>query len=312
MNRGFTLIELSIVLIIVGLIAGGILVGRDLISAAYIRAQMSQIEKYQTAVHTFQTKYNCLAGDCTNAQDAGLAYVQGYSPGPGYGDGNGILQGYDIATALTTPVSGLEVEVGEPALFWAQLSGAGLIDGSFTLAAQGDPGCEALVTTVSTLNGTHQGCTDRTIANYMPVAKIGTSGVYVCAYSFGSTNYFSVVALREIGTDEGGDSPMGSPQNPGLTVQQAYAIDTKMDDGLPLSGHVITQMPTNYIDAGTLSYPGSGNTNGISGAPDNATPVMGDSTTCYDNNNGAEPVQHYSTQIDGGNDNNCALSFPFQ
>ena len=49
MKRGFTLIELSIVLVIIGLIVGGILVGQDLINAAAIRAQIAQVEKYQTA-----------------------------------------------------------------------------------------------------------------------------------------------------------------------------------------------------------------------------------------------------------------------
>ena len=56
-SAGFTLIELSIVLVIIGLIIGGVLVGRDLIAAAQVRAQISQIEKYQTAVNTFRGKY---------------------------------------------------------------------------------------------------------------------------------------------------------------------------------------------------------------------------------------------------------------
>ena len=43
-NRGFTLIEMSIVLVIIGLVVGGVLVGQDLIRAAYERAQISQIE----------------------------------------------------------------------------------------------------------------------------------------------------------------------------------------------------------------------------------------------------------------------------
>ena len=43
-ERGFTLIELSIVLVIIGLIVGGVLVGQDLIRAAQVRATISQIE----------------------------------------------------------------------------------------------------------------------------------------------------------------------------------------------------------------------------------------------------------------------------
>jgi prepilin-type N-terminal cleavage/methylation domain-containing protein len=44
-NQGFTLIELSIVLVVVGLIVGGVLVGQNLIKAAQTRAQLAQIEK---------------------------------------------------------------------------------------------------------------------------------------------------------------------------------------------------------------------------------------------------------------------------
>ena len=57
LKTGFTLIEMSIVLVIIGLIIGGVLVGRDLISAATVRAEISQIEKYKTVTRTFEEKY---------------------------------------------------------------------------------------------------------------------------------------------------------------------------------------------------------------------------------------------------------------
>ena len=63
MKKGFTLIEMSIVLVIIGLIIGGVLLGRDLISAAAVRAQIAQIEKYNAAVNTFKGKYGYLPGD---------------------------------------------------------------------------------------------------------------------------------------------------------------------------------------------------------------------------------------------------------
>src|SRR3984885_3925644 len=74
----FTLIELSIVLVIIGLIVGGVLVGQDLIKAAEIRATVSQIEKYNTAANTFQTKYNALPGDVPAAQAASFGMVARY------------------------------------------------------------------------------------------------------------------------------------------------------------------------------------------------------------------------------------------
>src|ERR1700685_2222580 len=85
---GFTLIEMSIVLVVIGLVVGGVLVGQDLIRAAYIRAQISQIEKFNTAVNTFYGKYQALPGDigATSAAQAGLTPRGGY---PGSGDGDG-------------------------------------------------------------------------------------------------------------------------------------------------------------------------------------------------------------------------------
>ena len=64
---GFTLIELSIVLVIIGLVIGGVLVGQQLIHAAQIRQQAAQFESINAAVNTFRTKYNCLPGDCPDA-----------------------------------------------------------------------------------------------------------------------------------------------------------------------------------------------------------------------------------------------------
>jgi prepilin-type N-terminal cleavage/methylation domain-containing protein len=56
-QQAFTLIELSVVLVIIGLIVGGVLVGQGLIRAAGVRATITQIEKYNQAVNAFRGKY---------------------------------------------------------------------------------------------------------------------------------------------------------------------------------------------------------------------------------------------------------------
>lgn len=91
-NNGFTLIELSIVLVIVALLAGGILVGQELIHAAYIRDAVSKVEKINTAVNTFRLKYNCLPGDCPNATQffAGSSQPEQVSNGNGDKGINGL------------------------------------------------------------------------------------------------------------------------------------------------------------------------------------------------------------------------------
>lgn len=62
-NKGFTLIELSIVLVIIGLIVGGILIGRDMIRAAEIRSLISEKNQYIVATNNFRNKYNAMPGD---------------------------------------------------------------------------------------------------------------------------------------------------------------------------------------------------------------------------------------------------------
>src|SRR4051812_29331815 len=89
--QGFTLVELSIVLVIIGLIVGAILVGRDLIHASELRSQISQIEKFDTAVHAFQLKYGGIPGDLPAASASAFGFAA-RSGAVGHGDGNGIIE----------------------------------------------------------------------------------------------------------------------------------------------------------------------------------------------------------------------------
>ncbi|MGB1539971.1 MAG: prepilin-type N-terminal cleavage/methylation domain-containing protein, partial [Rickettsiales bacterium] len=57
MNRGFSLVELSIVLVILGLLTGGILGGQSLIRAAEMRAIATEYDAWKTAVNVFKDKY---------------------------------------------------------------------------------------------------------------------------------------------------------------------------------------------------------------------------------------------------------------
>ena len=119
---GFTLIELSIVLVIIGLIVGGVLVGRDMIRAAELRSIVTDVERYKTAVFTFQEKYNALPGDMADATSIWGVASGGCPNGARSGtqtcdgDGNGQVMPW----------------VPEVFLFWQHLSNAGLIAGQFS------------------------------------------------------------------------------------------------------------------------------------------------------------------------------------
>lgn len=114
-NRGFTLIELSIVLAIIGLVVGGILVGRDLIRAAEFHSVVKQLQEYEMAWNTFQLKYNCLAGDCKDASS--------FLSGEIDGNGDGVVNMW----STYGNVESLQV--------WSQWAAAGLIKGKYSSPA---------------------------------------------------------------------------------------------------------------------------------------------------------------------------------
>ncbi len=66
-QKGFTLVEIAIVLVIVGLLLGGVLKGQALIQSAKVSNLSSQMEALQTAVYGFQDRYRALPGNMSNA-----------------------------------------------------------------------------------------------------------------------------------------------------------------------------------------------------------------------------------------------------
>lgn len=120
-RSAFTLIELSIVLVIIGLVIGGVLVARDMMAAAEMRQQLSQIESINTTVNTFRLKHDCLPGDCSKATQF---FSAGSQPeGVTNGNGDGIISsGYNAYH-----VNMYWLPTGEWSYAWDHLAAAGLV-----------------------------------------------------------------------------------------------------------------------------------------------------------------------------------------
>jgi prepilin-type N-terminal cleavage/methylation domain-containing protein len=84
-QRGFTLVEIAIVLLIIGLLIGGILRGQELITSARVRNMIDMKSSLQAAQISFMDRYKMKAGDLTNAQQAVVG--MGTIPSPTAGDG---------------------------------------------------------------------------------------------------------------------------------------------------------------------------------------------------------------------------------
>ena len=211
-QKGFTLVELAIVLVIIGLIVSSVLVGQDLINAAQLRATTRQLNEFETAVGTFIGKYNGIPGDLNNGGKFGLTGTAAYQDGTvGDGDGNGTLTITNSASAITN-------FTGEMSTFWSHLTtpGKGLIPGEYDGTGCGVGG------------GSGAACV---AGEDFPAMKVGVNGWGV--YGVSGVNYY-VAGVTNPGP---GTAAITSTTNSFLPMD-AYNIDSKIDDGVPNAGNV--------------------------------------------------------------------------
>lgn len=215
MRKAFSLVELSIVLVILGLLTGGILAGQSLIRASELRSITNDLTKYVTTAHSFRDKYFQLPGDISNATKFwGEADADGptckTTSSSGVltcnGDGDGRIE-YGTSTS------------NEGFRYWQHLASAGMIEGTY-IGIEGSSG-----NVVHSIPGTN-----------VPRGRITTSGPSWYYYSSEPSNSYTgtVGNVMFYGITQGTSVTNGVF----IKAEEQWNIDTKMDDGKPAYGRI--------------------------------------------------------------------------
>ncbi len=255
-RHAFTLIELSIVLVIVGLLAGSSVVGENLIHASELRAVGAEFRNYQAAMGSFKEKYGFLPGDIPNATSLWGAREGGLEVGvvtdcvqadmtsntpPAdpratcNGDGNGIIDLSD--GAISTGVGGYE---GFRA--WQHLSNAGFIVGNYTGMYAGPYnnlsfGTNAPKSRIQNAGWAFLGFYDK--KNNVHLWTNADTNMFVDT-EYGNTLTFGTVNADWLMSYAPFNAGGYSANGPIIKAEDAYNIDKKLDDGFPHTGTILT------------------------------------------------------------------------
>ncbi len=236
-STGFSLVELSIVLVILGLLTGGVLAGQSLIRAAELRSVTQEFSQYTIAINAFKDRYFQIPGDMDNATrfwgdnathcaDPGI--TDG-TPGTCNGNNDGVIE-RDAAA------SGQE---SEGYMFWQHLANAGLVDGNYSgLAGASNPYHDVI--------GVNVPASDLSGGGWNWDFEIpGNSENYNGNY----TNILVGTAYYNILTFGASDSSNSDSDKPILPTEDAWQIDKKIDDGRPAYGNIIAKFWNTCTDA---------------------------------------------------------------
>jgi len=131
-QAGFTLVEIAIVLVIIGLLLGGILKGQEMITQARIKNAINDFNGITVAVTSYQDRYRGLPGDDKGAGARWTTQV------PASGDGDGVIAGKYNANN-TGGTGGAPANTAESNLFWQHLRIAGFVPGLTSGTGSGTP-----------------------------------------------------------------------------------------------------------------------------------------------------------------------------
>lgn len=223
-QAGFTLLELSIVLVVIALIAGGIMAGAGLKHSAELKSISQDVANISSAVSIFKKRFDALPGDMLDATSqwgtSSNCNVASTGSETCNGDGNG---------SVSTP--GTTSTYQEAYRFWQHLANAKLWDGQFSGHYTGNVIC---------LSSRHCGNT-----------RYPGGAFYATTLNDNTTYFGSAVPFTTTQPDRGNvlvlskllSGTTGLVGAPLLTTEDAFSLDQKFDDGRPAYGFIQSFIP---------------------------------------------------------------------
>lgn len=214
-RAAFTLIELALALVVVGLLVGGVLMGQEVLRAAQLRSVGVHSQQYLAAIREFRNQYQALPGDFTGAT---RLWGTGTCP-----SGNALKEGSRTCDGNGDSAINLWNEMYRA---WQHLSNAGLITGNFT--------------------GTHLEVAGRGVGEpgvNIPAERLRGGGWSLVVltpsitynefgYSDLPLTYFNFLLLGRSSTTEYANGAI-------VPARDAEQIDLKLDDGKPGTGMLL-------------------------------------------------------------------------
>ncbi len=210
-QSGFTLIEIAIVLVIIGLLLGGVLKGQELINSARVKNLATDFRNIPVYIYGYQDKFRALPGD-----DAGVCIHLGGCPPAtlattGGTVGNGLIEGAWNSYTNTD----------ESYLFWQHVRLAGLTSGTTVVPAapvMGD-GYKPVNASGGEI-GIQSGTSNVATSPMLDKTGVAIRGTYIIC----SPNILGKFAKQlDLQTDDGA-TDTGSMMTYDVSVSGAYAI----------------------------------------------------------------------------------------
>jgi hypothetical protein len=200
LSKGFTLIEMAVIIVIISAIVGSLMYGSGLLEKHKLRSIITEFNYYRAATLSFYSQFDQFPGDFNNASS--MWPTCDGTPSRCNGNNDGII----------TLANGSQYQ-DEAIRAWQHLTLSAIIDGNFS--------------------GYHNTASENTPGTNVPIAKYGSVAWYFDHRLPGDANtiYTNTLIIGARSTGSINNSPF-------LTPSQLSSIDMKIDDGLPITGNV--------------------------------------------------------------------------